>query len=67
MTMKKNIISAVAIILTAFSMTGCKDGDFGGDYEVESVKLKDMCGTWVCSVESNDPWFTMYYYNGENG
>ena len=65
--MKKNIISAVAIILTAFSMTGCKDGDFGGDYEVESVKLKDMCGTWVCSVESNDPWFTMYYYNGEKG
>lgn len=65
--MKNIIISAAIVLFAAIGMTGCKDGSFGGDYEVESVKLKDMCGTWVCTVESNDPWFTMYYYSEEKG
>lgn len=65
--MKKTIYSLFALALTAIAVSSCKDGEFGGDYEVGGVKLEKMCGTWVCSAESYDPWFTMNYYNGEKG
>lgn len=61
--MKKTLYTVIALLFTAMSLIGCKDGSFGGDYEVEGVELQEMCGTWVCSVEANDPWLTMLYYS----
>lgn len=66
--MKKKIFGLAVAMTAALTMnTACSDGDFGGDYVVEGVKLQEVCGTWVCSVESYDPWFTMYYYYSEAG
>lgn len=65
--MKKTIYSLFALALIALAVSSCKDGDFGGDYDVQGVKLEKMCGTWVCSADSYDPWFTMLYYNGNDG
>lgn len=53
---------SVALAFISLTLSSCKDGSFGGKYEVEGVQLQDMCGTWVCSVEANDPWLTMLYY-----
>ena len=58
----KYLFSAIAFL--SLTATSCKDGSFGGDYEVEGVELQDMCGTWVCSFECNDPWLTVLYYDG---
>lgn len=65
--MKKTIYSLLALALTAVTVSSCKDGEFGGDYEVGGVKIEKMCGTWVCSADSYDPWFTVNYYYGNNG
>lgn len=56
----KYLFSAIAFL--SLTATSCKDGSFGGDYEVEGVALQEMCGTWVCTVEANDPWFYVNYY-----
>lgn len=63
--MKKYINCMAALALAAFAMTSCDEGSFGGDYKVEGVELQEMCGTWCCTFESNDPWFTVNYYNGQ--
>lgn len=63
--MKKYIHCIAAMLLGAFTLAACDDGDFGGDYKVEGVKLQEMCGTWTCTVEANDPWFTVNYYSND--
>lgn len=62
--MKRYIHCMAAMALAAAALTACDEGDFGGDYKVEGVALQEMCGTWTCTVEANDPWFTVNYYNG---
>ncbi len=62
--MKRYIHCMAAMALAAAALTACDEGDFGGDYKVEGVALQDMCGTWTCTVEANDPWLTVNYYNG---
>lgn len=58
----KNLTFVALLALTA--LTGCKDGAFGGDEVPEGVELQDMCGTWSCTVETYDPWYTAYKYEG---
>lgn len=62
--MKRYIHCMAAMALAAAALTACDEGDFGGDYKVEGVALQEMCGTWTCTVEANDPWFAVNYYNG---
>lgn len=60
--MKKILFIAIA---SAFAFTSCKEGKFGGNYEVEGVVLQNMCGTWMCSVECNDMYWAQQYLIGE--
>lgn len=63
--MKNYKYLVAAFALMSMFLTGCEKGNFGGKYKVEGVELQEMCGTWVCTVEANDPWLTMLYYNVE--
>lgn len=50
------------MLFVAMNMTSCDDGAFGGDYEVGGVELQEMCGTWVCTAVSCDPWYAVNFY-----
>ena len=43
-------------------MSSCSEGAFGGDFEVGNTELVEMAGTWCCTVEVNDPYYTTQYY-----
>lgn len=59
--MKKIIFSAF-VLAGAFTMGSCSEGVFGGDFEVENTELVEMDGTWCCTVEANDAYYTDQYY-----
>lgn len=60
--MKKILFIA---IVAAFTFSSCKEGKFGGDFEVEGVALQNMCGTWMCTVECNAAYWFPQYLIGE--
>ncbi|MBO4753551.1 MAG: hypothetical protein J5543_03065 [Bacteroidales bacterium] len=59
--MKKIIFSAF-VLAGALTMSSCSEGAFGGDFEVGNTELVEMAGTWCCTVEVNDPYYTTQYY-----
>lgn len=59
--MKKILFSAF-VLAGALTMSSCSDGAFGGDFEVGNTELVDMAGTWCCTVEANDAYYTTQYY-----
>ena len=57
--MKKILYFGLAL-LTGIIVTACSNT--ADDYDLEDVKLQDMCGTWMCTVEANDAYYTDMYY-----
>lgn len=64
--MKKILFSAF-VLAGALTMSSCSDGAFGGDFEVGNTELVDMAGTWCCTVEANDAYYTTQYYINHDG
>lgn len=52
---------SLALLSASMAFTSCKDDAFGGDMTADGVELQELCGTWCCSVEVNDPLMTTYY------
>lgn len=53
---------SLALLSASMMFTSCKDDAFGGDMTANGVELQEMCGTWCCTVEVNDPLMTTMYY-----
>lgn len=58
--MKKFLYLSLALSTASTMFTAC-DSD-ADDYDLEDVKISQMCGTWMCKVEANDAYYTDMYY-----
>ena len=63
--MKKLLYFSAALLMTGTVFTACDD--IADDYDLENIKIQEMCGTWMCKVEANDAYFTDMYYIVKGG
>lgn len=60
--MKKLLYLGAALLMSGSVFTACDK--IADDYDLEDIKIQEMCGTWMCKVEANDAYYTGMYYIG---